>query len=117
MNPDPSRGMFSSIQVGCAAAAGADPLLVLPGDMPFVQSRTVAAVLAKYGETGQLVSPRHDGRRGHPIALTPALRAGILNAGTNMTLSVLLKSLDPPRAYVDVDDVGIVRDVDRREDL
>src|SRR5262245_47921358 len=34
VNPDPSRGMFSSIQVGVEAAQG-DPLIVLPGDMPF----------------------------------------------------------------------------------
>ena len=32
-NPDPSRGMFSSIQVGVATANG-DALVVLPGDMP-----------------------------------------------------------------------------------
>jgi len=116
-NRDPSRGMFSSIQAGCAAAAGGDPLLVLPGDMPFVRSRTVAAVLAKYAEAGHVVSPRHEGRRGHPIALTPAMQTQILNADAGMTLNVLLKSCNPPRAYADVDDPGIVRDVDRREDL
>ena len=117
VNPDPARGMFSSIQAGCAAAAGGDPLLVLPGDMPFVRSRTVAAVLAKYAEAGHVVSPRHEGRRGHPIALTPAMQTQILNADAGMTLNVLLKSCNPPRAYADVDDPGIVRDVDRREDL
>jgi len=117
INDDPSRGMFSSIQAGCAAAAGGDPLLVLPGDMPFVRSRTVAAVLAKYAEAGHVVSPRHEGRRGHPIALTPAMQTQILNADAGMTLNVLLKSCNPPRAYADVDDPGIVRDVDRREDL
>jgi molybdenum cofactor cytidylyltransferase len=116
-NRDPSRGMFSSIQVGCAAAAGGDPVLVLPGDMPFVRGRTVAAVVAKYAEVRQLVSPRHDGRRGHPIALPPPLRNEILNADSATTLNVLLKSCDRLRAYVDVDDAGIVRDVDRREDL
>src|SRR5207237_5811570 len=39
-NPDPSRGMFSSIQEGARTAEG-DVLLVLPGDMPFVQPSTV----------------------------------------------------------------------------
>jgi molybdenum cofactor cytidylyltransferase len=116
-NRDPSRGMFSSIQAGCAAADGGDPVLVLPGDMPFVRSSTVAAVLARYAEAHQLVSPRHDGRRGHPIAMPPALRAEILNADPAMTLHDLLKSREPSRVYVDVDDAGIMRDVDRREDL
>src|SRR6187399_2453717 len=38
VNADPSRGMFSSIQTGLAVADG-DPILILPADMPFVQSR------------------------------------------------------------------------------
>ncbi|MFW9792627.1 NTP transferase domain-containing protein, partial [Brucella melitensis] len=37
-NPDPDRGMLSSIQGGLESAAG-DPILVLPADMPFVRSR------------------------------------------------------------------------------
>jgi len=44
INPDPSRGMFSSIQIGLSAVDG-DPILVLPGDMPFVLSESVVAVL------------------------------------------------------------------------
>ena len=39
-NPDPSPGMFSSIQVGMYAAEG-NPILVMPGDMPFVSASTV----------------------------------------------------------------------------
>ena len=44
-NPDPSRGMFSSIQEGVAQAQG-DAILVMPGDMPFVSPDTVRAVIA-----------------------------------------------------------------------
>src|SRR5689334_20616004 len=34
VNPDPSRGMFSTIQIGAELVSGA-PVAVLPGDMPF----------------------------------------------------------------------------------
>src|ERR1700716_838607 len=44
-NPDPSRGMFSSIQEGVAQAQG-DAILVMPGDMPFVTAETVRSVIA-----------------------------------------------------------------------
>jgi molybdenum cofactor cytidylyltransferase len=47
VNPDPDRGMLSSIQAGLEAADG-DPILILPGDMPFVRPATVAAVLEAY---------------------------------------------------------------------
>ena len=64
VNPDPSRGMFSSIQTGVSAAEG-DPILVLPGDMPFVRSETVAALVAA-ARLGEIVSPRYGSKHGHP---------------------------------------------------
>jgi molybdenum cofactor cytidylyltransferase len=117
MNPDPARGMFSSVQAGCVAAEGADPLLILPGDMPFVRPDTVAAVLAAYARSGRIVSPRFAGKRGHPIALPPALRNEILTADPGTSLEVLLKTHESTRVSVDVDDDGLLRDVDRPADL
>ena len=58
MNPDPSRGMFSSIQIGLAAAQG-DPSSCFPGDMPFVRPATVAArALRSEQALAAIVSPR-----------------------------------------------------------
>src|SRR5689334_22815932 len=56
-NPDPSRGMFSSIQIGLAGLAE-PPFAVLPADMPFVKPDTVKALLALAGRTNGIVSPR-----------------------------------------------------------
>jgi molybdenum cofactor cytidylyltransferase len=113
-NPDPARGMLSSIQAGVAAADG-DPILILPGDMPFVSAATVAAVIAACLRTGRIVSPRHDGRRGHPLALPGGCRGDILSAGLDQTLSDVLGGRD--RFVLDVADPGILRDVDVPGDL
>src|SRR6185503_15348510 len=70
-NPDPSRGMFSSIQAGVETASG-DALVILPGDMPYVKPETVRAVIAKYRERPErpaIVSPRYRGKRGHPVVM------------------------------------------------
>src|SRR5256885_13526027 len=61
-NPDPSRGMFSSIQEGVAQAQG-DAILVMPGDMPFVSPETVRAIIAAYERKPSIVSPRYRGKR------------------------------------------------------
>ena len=61
-NPDPARGMFSSIQTGLAAAAGS-PIVVLPADMPFVRSETVRAVAGECERTGRVVVATFRGRR------------------------------------------------------
>jgi molybdenum cofactor cytidylyltransferase len=115
-NPDPSRGMFSSIQEGVAVAHG-DPILVMPGDMPFVSPDTVRAVIAAYAATPAIVSPRYRGKRGHPVALPASLRDEILAASPHATLHDVIHAHTERRVDVDVDDRGIVRDVDRVEDL
>jgi molybdenum cofactor cytidylyltransferase len=116
VNPDPDRGMFSSIQVGWAAADG-DPVLILPGDMPFVQAATVGAVLAAYRRTpGFVVAQRH-ARHGHPIALPGALRAAILAAPAMSTLDAFIKAQGLVAIEVEVEDKGILQDVDTPADL
>ncbi len=108
VNPDPERGMFSSIQAGASGAVG-DLLLILPGDMPFVRPATIAALLEAAQETGLAVSPRHQGRRGHPLALPGRLRAAILAGKADSTLSAVLAADGIARIDIDVDDLGTSR--------
>ncbi len=115
-NPDPSRGMFSSIQEGLATASG-DALLVLPGDMPFVKPETVRAVIAAYRARPAIVSPRFQGKRGHPVVLPLSLRDEIRATPPDATLHDVIKRHADQRVDVDVDDAGIVRDVDTPADL
>lgn len=115
-NPDPSRGMFSSIQEGVAQAQG-DMILVMPGDMPFVSPDTVRAVIAAYERKPAIVSPRYRGKRGHPVVLPGSLRDEIRAADPRATLHDVIHAHTDIRVDVDVDDPGINRDVDRVEDL
>jgi molybdenum cofactor cytidylyltransferase len=115
-NPDPSRGMFSSIQVGAATANG-DALVVLPGDMPFVRPETVLAVLAKYRERPAIVSPRYRGKRGHPVVMPLVLRDEIAATAATANLHEVIKHHQDERVDLDVDDAGVVRDVDTPADL
>jgi molybdenum cofactor cytidylyltransferase len=115
-NPDPSRGMFSSIQIGVATASG-DALLVLPGDMPFVRAATVRAVIDKYREKPAIVSPRYRGKRGHPVALPLSLRDEIRDTPATANLHEVIKKHADQRVDLEVDDPGINRDVDTPADL
>ena len=115
VNADPSRGMFSSIQMGIAATGEGDACVLLPGDMPYVQPATVAAVIAATRESGLTACASFNGRRGHPIACSAALRARILMAPVESTLSDE-RSRDEFLS-IDVPDPGVHRDVDRPGDL
>ena len=116
VNPDPSRGMFSSLQAGMAEAQG-DALVVLPADMPFVQGATVRLLLETFAEKSAIVSPRFNGKRGHPVVLPPSLRDEIRAADPTLTLHDILKRHQDQRVDIAVDDQGVLRDVDRPEDL
>lgn len=115
-NPDPSRGMLSSLQAGLAAGEG-DPLVIVPGDMPYVAPATVRALLREYARRRAIVSPRYRGKRGHPVLLPASLRGEILAEDPRATLHDVIARHVHSRVDVDVDDPGTVRDVDTRADL
>jgi molybdenum cofactor cytidylyltransferase len=115
-NADPDRGMLSSIQAGLHEASG-DPILVLPADMPYVRSSTVSEIARICLERQCVVVPIHDGRRGHPVAMPGTLRRAILEADPSSTLKIALGSSLESAAELQVDDEGILRDVDRPEDV
>ena len=116
VNPDPSRGMFSSIQEGLRDAVG-DPLLVLPADMPFVSTSSVNAVINAAVLKKAIVAPVFQGRRGHPVAFPARLREAIVNAPATSTLKDALEASEAERVEIEVADPGILHDVDRPEDL
>ncbi len=115
VNPDPSRGMFSSIQCGVSELRAADECVLLPADMPYVQPPTVATLLAEARRTGSTVGASHAGHRGHPLVLSSSLRDRILRAPADAILSQ--ERSREPFLSVDVADPGVHRDVDRPDDL
>lgn len=115
-NPKPDRGMFSSIQEGITEVSG-DVLLVLPGDMPYVRPETVRLVLDAWQLRGGIVSPRYRGKRGHPVALPLELRDEIRATPATATLHEVIRKHQEERSDIEVDDPGVLRDVDVPADL
>ena len=115
-NPDPARGMFSSIQTGLASWPG-EPFVVLPADMPFVRRETVAAVLSETARRDTAVVPVYRGRRGHPLGVPGRLRDGLLAADPRGSLKDALAAMEVTSIAIAVDDPGVLRDVDVQKDL
>jgi len=119
VNPDPARGMGSSVAVGFAALGEADGEVALlwPVDHPAVTVATVARVLAEAADV-DVVVPRRDGRGGHPAAVARPVWTAL--AGASEAPGGARSVLHDPRwrrREVEVDDPGVVRDVDNREDV
>lgn len=111
-NPDPSRGMISSVQIGLGD--GQDAYLVLPVDCPDVSSDTVAQVIEGLRGGAALAVPAYRGRRGHPLGLNSEMATKALGL-RDVGLNALLRLYDA--LQIEVDDEGCLKDYDSRSDF
>jgi molybdenum cofactor cytidylyltransferase len=124
VNPDPERGMLSSIREGLAALGGADRVaqrgevvLVAPADLPAVRPGSIAELLWRRAAAGApLAVPVYQGKRGHPLAIAADLLPEIESLDFSIGLKQLLERHAAAVLEVPVDDPGAVRDVDTPED-
>jgi molybdenum cofactor cytidylyltransferase len=124
VNPAPERGMLSTIRAGIAALGGAAELarrgatlLVSPADLPNLRAETVAGLLRRMREAGAPISePVFHGRRGHPLAIAPALIPEIDTLDPDVGLRQLRDRHAAELLEVEVEDAGVVQDVDTPED-
>ncbi len=109
-----ARGMAHSIAAGVASRADAPGWLVLPADMPLVQASTLLAVAeALPGQA--VVFAQHRGRRGHPVGFSAELFSDLLSLSGDEGARRLIARY--PAHGVEVDDPGILMDIDTEADL
>jgi molybdenum cofactor cytidylyltransferase len=117
INPEPERGMLSSIQEGLAALPRDQILLVSPADLPRLRADSVAGLLRRMADAGApLALPVYQGKRGHPLAIAPELIPEILTLDPAIGLKQLRDRHAAGLLEVLVDDPGVVQDVDTPED-
>ncbi|MBT2648633.1 nucleotidyltransferase family protein [Bacillus sp. ISL-34] len=109
-NENFNQGMFHSIQKGCNEV-NAPTFFITPGDCPLVKKETVQ-LLAKH--KGNVVIPSFDYKGGHPIKLSSEVKQKILETNPESNLRVVLG--DYEKKYMNVDDAGVLMDVDTPED-
>lgn len=107
-------GMGYSIAAGVAARPNADGWLVLPGDMPLLRPDTLRAVAAALPQQ-PVVYAQYQGRRGHPVGFSAELFSDLVQlAGDDGARRIVARY---PSEGVDVDDPGVLVDVDTTTDL
>ena len=112
-------GLGASLAAGIEASADADGWLVALADMPFIRDDTILAIRAAIEAGATIAAPVHhaSGKRGHPVGFSAALRDELVTLeGDEGARSIVLRHSDAVRLVI-VDDAGIVRDIDRPEDL
>ncbi len=107
-------GMGYSISVGVAARPDASGWLILPGDMPQVQPVTLQAVARQLAHHA-VVYPQYKGRRGHPVGFSAELYSELVALGGDEGARRLIARY--PALGLEVDDPGVLVDVDTLADL
>ena len=114
--PDARAGMGASLAHGVRAAGDADAVMIALADMPWIQPGTFGAVAAGLRRGEQLVVPRHQGRRGHPVGFGRAHFAALGALGNDEGAREIIAGATGI-CWVDVDDPGVLRDIDVPADL
>lgn len=107
-------GMGTSIAAGVAARPDAGGWVILPGDMPMVQAATLHAV-ADQLDHHAVVYAQHHGRRGHPVGFGAELYSELAALNGDEGARRLVARY--PAFGVEVDDPGVLIDVDTEADL
>jgi molybdenum cofactor cytidylyltransferase len=117
LNRDPEAGMSASLRLGLGEVRGRAAVIGL-GDQPLLLPSTIDRIVSEYTRSGAMVVvPVHDGLRGNPVLFHRSMFPQIMAVrGDRGAKSVVSESRDRVRE-VEVDDEGILLDVDTPADL
>jgi molybdenum cofactor cytidylyltransferase len=130
VNAEYESGMASSLRVGLAALGPAvDGALIVLGDQPLVRGETLGRIIECYRVTGdrlrvtadrsqsvEIVIPMYGERRGNPVLLDRGVFEEAMALEGDVGCRAIFGRHAAGIVTVDVDDPGILVDIDSKED-
>jgi len=115
--PDAAEGMGVSLAAGVRASAGASGWVVVLGDMPFIRPDTIRRVAERLAAGEAIVAPFFGGKRGNPVGIAAMFGDQLQASHGDEGARALLREQANRIVRLDVDDPGVLRDIDTRDDL
>lgn len=118
VNQEYEAGMASSLREGLSAVSDEmDAALIVLADQPFVRSETIDRIIGRYrASDAEIVIPCYDGRRGNPVLLDRSVFAEAMALQGDTGFRAIFGSHEADIERVDVDDSGVLLDIDDRAD-
>jgi len=112
------QGMASSLREGLSAL---DPqtgaALIILGDQPFIRPQTLHQIMAGYHRSGaQIVIPSHQGKRGNPVLLSRSVFPEVMALEGDTGCRAIFPNHLEAILKVEVEDPGILLDIDNQDD-
>ena len=112
-----AEGMGTSLAAGVRATADAEGWIVALADMPFIRPETIRIVTKALQEGAAIAAPSFHGERGHPVGFARRFYEELSSLRGEDGARQFLKRHPEWVKLLEVDDPGIVRDIDEPSDL
>lgn len=112
-----AEGMGVSLAAGVQAAADAGGLVVALADMPFIRSETIRTIAKALEAGAAIAAPSFRGERGHPVGFARELYDELAALQGDRGARDLLARHRDRLTLCEVDDPGVLRDIDEPSDL
>ena len=110
-------GMGTSLAAGVRATPDASGWIVGLADMPFIRPETIRTVAKTLHDGAAIAAPSFQGRRGHPVGFARRFYEELSSLhGDNGARQFLEQHPEWVKVF-EVDDPGVVRDIDKPSDL
>ena len=110
--------MLSSVQCGIRALPdNTDAVMVFLGDQLSNNELVINTIIEHYISSGKgIVLPVYNGKKGHPLLIDRKYFKDIPELNPDIGLRELVQKHSDDLLLVDVDEPGILRDIDTKED-
>jgi molybdenum cofactor cytidylyltransferase len=118
INQEFAKGMASSLR---AALSGLHPrsdgALIILGDQPFIRCQTLNQIIKAYRQSGaRIVIPSYQGNRGNPVLLHRSVFSEVMALEGDIGCRAIFNNHLDGIVKVEVEDPGILVDIDDQED-
>lgn len=117
MCADAALGMGVSLAHGVGTARDAGGWIVALADMPRIRPDTIRRVAQALAAGAEIVAPAYQGDRGHPVAFGARFLHELQMLGGDSGARAVVQRNQALVRIIDVDDPGVLLDIDRRSDL
>ena len=118
VNPAPGKGMISSIFYGIQFLKGSKGYLIVPVDHPGVRVSTLSLLKKTFeSNNNRVIKPVYHSISGHPIIIPEKIASQIRQQPYEGGLRQILIDQKCKVKYIEVDDPGILQNVNTKKDL
>ena len=117
INSEADTGMASSLVAGVQASKDSDGWLIMLADMPWVRQQTIQTLVDQLVAGASLVAPVYQGRRGNPVGFSAKWFDALSGLKGDTGARQLLRQNSHELFLLEVEDPGVLKDVDYPDDL